>query len=551
MDEPVLEPDGVRHGFRGSCAGLTGAGLHFRQTQYDLLGRPVNISYSDGTAQKSYAYDVSGGWAQPLTNTKGRLSNFSSPIAGNLAATIFSYDQMGRIIQLGECQPSGCWNGSRNVYVSYSYDLAGNLTSAGNGIWGSTGYQYTTAGEVKLVTNIANDSTHPANLASSFTQGPNGPTAFQYGNSLYRSNVYDPIGRAAWGVVCSNNSALCQSGTLLTGWAMTPQGSQVVRACDSALGPCANIGYDDLNRMSSRTPDSGTALSNTWSYDRYGNRLTQTSGQGYNVTASFNTANNQDSNYTYDGVGNVTYDPGSGNSYKFDAEGNVIEVDRGSIVVANYYYDALNQRVRSVVNGTAYEYVFDQWGRRSAMLNGSTGAAIEANLYWPNGGPPLAFDLNGATHFEHQDWVGTERLRTSYNGSVEGAYTSQPFGDAQTTTQGSDQDAYHYAELDHDSESDLDHAQARHYNSSHGHWMSPDPYSGSYHWRNPQSFNRYAYALNRPLSERNGRTLLHRGRLCYPGLWRRGQWWRWGSSLPRIRGMLSGKWNANRRRRPR
>ena len=54
--------------------------------------------------------------------------------------------------------------------------------------------------------------------------------------------------------------------------------------------------------------------------------------------------------------------------------------------------------------------------------------------------------------------------------------------------------------LDHDGESGLDHAQARHYNSSHGHWLSPDPYDGSYHWRNPQSFNRYAYALNRPLS---------------------------------------------------
>ena len=33
-----------------------------------------------------------------------------------------------------------------------------------------------------------------------------------------------------------------------------------------------------------------------------------------------------------------------------------------------------------------------------------------------------------------------------------------------------------------------------------GRWLSPDPYLGSMDLTNPQSFNRYAYALNNPLS---------------------------------------------------
>lgn len=108
---------------------------------------------------------------------------------------------------------------------------------------------------------------------------------------------------------------------------------------------------------------------------------------------------------------------------------------------------------------------------------------------------------SSSTSFQHQDWLGTERLRTTYNGGVEGTYTSLPFGDAQTTVApGTDLDPYHYASLDYDSETSTDHAQFRQYNSTQGHWMSPDPYSGSYDFSNPQSMNRYVYALSNPLS---------------------------------------------------
>jgi RHS repeat-associated protein len=117
--------------------------------------------------------------------------------------------------------------------------------------------------------------------------------------------------------------------------------------------------------------------------------------------------------------------------------------------------------------------------------------------YW--GAKPVAYYAGGVTHFEHQDWLGTERMRTSYNGTVVGSYASLPWGDGQVTT-GADWDANHFATLDHDAESGTDHAQFRQYSSAQGRWMRPDPYSGSYRMRNPQSMNRYVYALNNPLS---------------------------------------------------
>ena len=192
-------------------------------------------------------------------------------------------------------------------------------------------------------------------------------------------------------------------------------------------------------------------------------------------------------------------------TYAHNAEGRILFVDGGS--TAQYIYNALSQRVREVLNGSvANEYAFNAAGQRVAEWTGDTAhpdnTLVQGKYYL--GAKPVAFYKNGATYFEHQDWLGTERLRTTYNGGVEGSYTSLPFGDDLPTSTGGqplsdDTDANHFATLDHDYETDTEHAQFRQYNSEQGHWMSPDPYYGSYDSSNPQSFNRYVYALNNPL----------------------------------------------------
>ena len=183
-----------------------------------------------------------------------------------------------------------------------------------------------------------------------------------------------------------------------------------------------------------------------------------------------------------------------------DAEGNVTAVDGGT--TATYTYDALNHRVRTVVGTTATEYVFNAAGQRVSEWNGSNYAQLKGHYYW--GSKPVAYYTTAnagaaATHFEHQDWMGTERVRTTYNGAVEGTYTSLPYGD-NSAASGTDTDANHYAMLDHDSESGTDHAQFRQYGNTQGRFMSPDPYDGSYDASNPQSFNRYTYAMNSPVN---------------------------------------------------
>ena len=462
-------------------------------TQYDSLGRVVNITYTDGTPTKTFAYDASAGWGVTQTNFKGRLSE--AGISG--AATIYGYDPLGRTVLMAECAPSNCGSGA--YVLNYTYDLAGNLLTSTDGAGVQDTYTNSTAGEVLSITSSLNNATHPPNIVSNVQNGPSGPLSYSLGNGLSSVYTYDALGRLSGGWVCNGStSAYCSGGAQVYGFTNGWKGQQLIGECDTALNQCITYDYDEFNRLTSRTVNAGTVQNYAWVYDRYGNRWQQNALQGGSSSSvSFNTATNQinTAGYGYDAAGNMRND--GFHSYTYDAEGHIVQaMTEGGATVATYVYNALNQRVRTVVGTGVTEYVFNQNGQRVSTWDPG---------YWENAGQtywgskPVEFYEAGYAQFQHQDWLGTERMRTTYNASVEGTFTSLPFGDDQTTT-GVDNDAYHYASLDHDYESGTDHAQFRQYSNAQGRWLSPDPYSGSYDASNPQSMNRYVYVLNNPLT---------------------------------------------------
>lgn len=149
-------------------------------------------------------------------------------------------------------------------------------------------------------------------------------------------------------------------------------------------------------------------------------------------------------------------------------------------------------------NGSdSQEYVYNASGQRVSVWDPQAGWEDQGQNYW--GSIPVEYYQDGYAQFQHHDYLGTERVRTSYSGAVDGTFSSLPFGDGYTFT-GNDNDAHHFAMLDRDAASDTDHAMFRQYANASGRWMSPDPYSGSYDINNPQSMNRYSYVLNLPLA---------------------------------------------------
>lgn len=275
-------------------------------------------------------------------------------------------------------------------------------------------------------------------------------------------------------------------------------GQRITALNDTIVNQHQVNGYDEFNRLKTMTASLGgnTLASYVYTYDRFGNRWSQTGGS-QSFIDSFTTTTNQLTDAGYDAAGNMIQDPAGSSprhTYGYDADGLLYSVDGNS--TALYDYDSLGQRTRRQASYGTFQDVFDAFGRRVSEFS-SANAFAEANINTDSG--PIAYRTSGTTIFEHKNWIGTERLRTSYNGSVQSQITNLPFGDGYTSTAGQGDDS-DFAELNRDQEINSEQALFREYSSTQGRWFSPDPYSGSYDITNPQSFNRYTYALNNPIS---------------------------------------------------
>jgi RHS repeat-associated protein len=100
------------------------------------------------------------------------------------------------------------------------------------------------------------------------------------------------------------------------------------------------------------------------------------------------------------------------------------------------------------------------------------------------------------TNYYHSDHLGSARLITSVNGYPVWQATYMPYGEEYQAQIGVN--SYKFTGYEHDGESGLDYAKFRYYSSRWMRFMTPDPIMGDI--SNPQSWNRYTYVQNNPLS---------------------------------------------------
>ncbi len=262
--------------------------------------------------------------------------------------------------------------------------------------------------------------------------------------------------------------------------------------------------YDDLNRLQSATETVNSGATTTWKqtfqYDRFGNRRidaanTTTIGTSNKVTNPLiNTSDNrlkkdQDNDtitdYDYDKTGNLTQDS-EGKTFLYDAENHQKEVFVNGVSKGKYLYDGDGRRVKKISDLETTIFVYNGGGQLVAEYSTQQSATPQVS-------------------YLTADHLGSPRIITDNVGKVIARKDFNAFGDETASTQRTDALGYKpeeirqdYTGYQKDDESGLEFAQARYYNTKHGRFTSVDPLVASANVKDPQTFNRYSYAMNSP-----------------------------------------------------
>ena len=261
---------------------------------------------------------------------------------------------------------------------------------------------------------------------------------------------------------------------------------------------CNNT-FDALARISSVSCNNGTAWGQTFAYDAFGNvsKSVPSGATGISWLPGYNTSTNQYTlgGTTYDINGNLKND--TFNTYTWDSYGNLASVNGQTAT-----YDGFGRMVEN--HNGSNQFVYSSAGQQPlAWMQGQ----VPLYVYVPlPAGAFAMYNSSGLVQYNHADWLGSARLFSTPSRTAIPALAYAPFGEGyaggagwwiQFTGAGN---AWTVADSENQSGS-LEDFLFRRYSPVQGRWISPDPAGlSAADPTNPQSWNRYAYALNNPLS---------------------------------------------------
>jgi RHS repeat-associated protein len=484
---------------------------------YDTLNRLVGVSYPtvpSGVAAMPNICKVNG---SSTNNANSCLAYGTSAASFNNGSATsmtdpsgsesYSYDQYGNVTQLIKII------GPTTYTTSYTYNLANELTQI---TYPSGRVVQQSVDGIGRLCEIAPSTTGCGTASSPFATGfgfnsANQVTGFKYGNGIFASfgfssdllqlNCldYSTTNRAG---TCTHDSTT-KFGLSYSYGASGSNNGQLGGTTDYVdSGRNATYTYDSLYRLTNAsTPGSANypawGLSET--YDRYGNRTDQNQTAGSppmnHVLITAATNHISGSPYTYDLSGNMTND--GQNTLIYDGESHAVSATVTGSSSGNYTYDGKGIRVKvvSVISGTTTTtvYVFSGSKVIAEYVNGTSPSAPTREYIYAGAALLAKIDSTG-TKYYHQDHL-SNRLVTDSSGNTSAQMGHFPFGESWYN---STNDKLLFTSYERDSESGNDYAKARYYVNRLGRFSSPDPLSGS--TGNPQSLNRYSYALNAPTS---------------------------------------------------
>jgi RHS repeat-associated protein len=271
---------------------------------------------------------------------------------------------------------------------------------------------------------------------------------------------------------------------------------QIADQINTANSQTCTFVYDDLVRITSA--NCGTVWSQTFGLDPFGNLTKSGSGQ---FLPMYNMAKNQYSSIpggsttAYDANGNLTNDVT--HSYTWDADGNMLSTDGTTVTMI---YDGLDRMIEQTRGSAHTQIVYGPYGLKLALMNGQT--LVNAFVKLP-GGARAVYNSSGLAYYRHSDHLGSSRLATTPSRTKQYDVAYAPYGE---DYDGSGTQDLAFTDQNQDTvkngwSTNLYDFMFREYRTAHGRWTSPDPAGlGAVDPANPQSWNRYAYALNNPTS---------------------------------------------------
>ncbi len=338
-----------------------GSGADSRTTTFTYGGSGFLQSLTDPINQTaSYAHDANGRITE-LTLPDGAQSQFGYDANGNLATLappsrpdhLFAYTQNN--------QPSGYTApivGSQNSQTLASYDADRLPTRVDRPDGQSTGFQYDTAGRLRLIDVALGDMQYGYDSAGRLTtlnrdQGAN--LSFTYDGSL-------PITTTWSGAIAGDVTRAYDNNFRVTSFSVNGA-NPITLAYDTDNLP-VQVGALTLTRNALNGLVTATALgsvTDATTYDAFAAPATYTASQGGNAVYA--------TTYTRDALGRIaTKSETLGGvtqtfAYTYDLAGRLTEVRRNGVLTASYAYDANGNRLSRTAGGGTETATYDAQDR--------------------------------------------------------------------------------------------------------------------------------------------------------------------------------------------
>ena len=159
-------------------------------------------------------------------------------------------------------------------------------------------------------------------------------------------------------------------------------------------------------------------------------------------------------------------------------------------------YDALGRMVEKAVGTTYTQIVYSPLGGKIAVMSGQT---LQKGFIPLPTGATAVYTSSGLAYYRHTDHLGSARLATTPSQTLYSSTAYAPFGEPYKQAPGTTDVSF--TGEDQDTASGMQDTLFRKYLPVQGRWLTPDPAGiGAVDPGSPQTWNRYAYVTNSPLS---------------------------------------------------